>query len=156
MDGPKALMVQHRAVWGQKAARWLQNSSELQNRVRLIFFKTFVCHFWGSSSFHDRDKVRAWENPENLLVLSYTSESGCPNQAPLFVETSRFNFLDSLRNGPYLHQTLHSMWKQTQYEIVIVSVETRMSNFCDSVDMFVLCLLTFRKGTFESPNERKR
>ena len=29
----KALMVQHRAVWGQNSARWLQKASEMQSTV---------------------------------------------------------------------------------------------------------------------------
>ena len=34
----KALMVQHRAVWGQNSARWLQKASEMQSTVSV-----YVC-----------------------------------------------------------------------------------------------------------------
>ena len=64
----------------------------------------------------DRDKVRSCNNPENSLYLSPVRQVGRSGQVSLFIESYRMNFLDSLRSGPYLYQTLlnprflNSLW----------------------------------------------
>ena len=76
--------------------------------IALIFFEKFrapflICTFVRTYSIKsDRDKVWSWENPENFLV----HQVGQSGQSPLFVESCRVNFLDSLRTGPYPYQTL--------------------------------------------------